>query len=151
MTAAQSTWRSLARLTWRESRTMRSRLLLYMSSVSLGIGALVAIDSFSANVLASVSDSSRSLLGGDLALLSRMYSFEGEILIEAIIATFRHRETRIEAEPLGGRTHGLPQRGVLSDTEAGHHELTNRVGSHRDDTGPAGDRQQRPARVDHGR
>jgi putative ABC transport system permease protein len=50
---------------------MRSRLLLYMSSVSLGIGALVAIDSFSANVLASVSDSSRSLLGGDLALLSR--------------------------------------------------------------------------------
>jgi putative ABC transport system permease protein len=71
MTTGQSTWRSLARLTWRESRTMRSRLLLYMSSVSLGIGALVAIDSFSANVLASVSDSSRSLLGGDLALLSR--------------------------------------------------------------------------------
>jgi putative ABC transport system permease protein len=70
MTARQ-TWRSLARLTWRESRTMRSRLLLYMSSVSLGIGALVAIDSFSANVLASVADSSRSLLGGDLALLSR--------------------------------------------------------------------------------
>ena len=27
----------------------------------------------------------------DLALLSRMYSFEGENLIEAIIATFRHR------------------------------------------------------------
>ena len=50
---------------------MRSRLLLYMSSVSLGIGALVAIDSFSANVLASVAESSRSLLGGDLALLSR--------------------------------------------------------------------------------
>ncbi len=48
---------------------MRSRLLLYMSSVSLGIGALVAIDSFSANVLASVADSSRALLGGDLALL----------------------------------------------------------------------------------
>jgi putative ABC transport system permease protein len=70
-TTASHPWRSLARLTWRESRTMRSRLLLYMSSVSLGIGALVAIDSFSTNVLASVADSSRSLLGGDLALLSR--------------------------------------------------------------------------------
>lgn len=68
---ARHKWRSLARLTWRESRTMRSRLLLYMSSVALGVGALVAIDSFSANVLASVGDSSRALLGGDLALLSR--------------------------------------------------------------------------------
>ena len=37
----------------------------------------------------------------DLALLSRMYSFEGENLIEAIIATFRHRGTSIEAEPIG--------------------------------------------------
>jgi predicted nucleotidyltransferase component of viral defense system len=37
----------------------------------------------------------------DLALLSRMYSFEGEHLVEAILATFRHRETKIEAEPIG--------------------------------------------------
>lgn len=37
----------------------------------------------------------------DLALLSRMFSFEAEHLIEAIVATFRHRGTRIEAEPLG--------------------------------------------------
>src|SRR5207253_7440613 len=37
----------------------------------------------------------------DLALLSRMYSFEGENLIEAIIATFLHRGTSIEAEPVG--------------------------------------------------
>jgi putative ABC transport system permease protein len=50
---------------------MRSRLLLYMSSVALGVAALVAIDSFSANVTASVRESSRALLGGDLALLGR--------------------------------------------------------------------------------
>ena len=37
----------------------------------------------------------------DLAILSRLYSFEGEQLIAAIIATFRHRGTRIEAEPIG--------------------------------------------------
>lgn len=37
----------------------------------------------------------------DLALLSRMYSFEGKNLIEAIVATFGHRGTRIEAEPVG--------------------------------------------------
>lgn len=37
----------------------------------------------------------------DLALLSRMYSFEGENLIAAIVATFGHRGTSIEAEPVG--------------------------------------------------
>ena len=37
----------------------------------------------------------------DLALLSRMYSFEGENLIEAIVATFRHRGTTIDVEPVG--------------------------------------------------
>lgn len=37
----------------------------------------------------------------DLALLSRMYSFEGERLAAAIVATFRHRGTTIEAEPIG--------------------------------------------------
>jgi hypothetical protein len=37
----------------------------------------------------------------DIALLSRMYPFEGENLMRAIVATFRHRETKIEAEPIG--------------------------------------------------
>ncbi len=37
----------------------------------------------------------------DLALLARMYSFDGERLVEAIRATFRHRGTAIEAEPVG--------------------------------------------------
>jgi hypothetical protein len=37
----------------------------------------------------------------DLALLSRMYSFEGEQLIATIIATFGHRGTKVEHEPIG--------------------------------------------------
>lgn len=37
----------------------------------------------------------------DLALLSRMYPFEGERLVKAVSATFRHRATTIEAEPIG--------------------------------------------------
>lgn len=37
----------------------------------------------------------------DLALLSRLYSFHGEVLMEAVRATFRHRETPIENEPIG--------------------------------------------------
>jgi predicted nucleotidyltransferase component of viral defense system len=37
----------------------------------------------------------------DLAILSRMYPFEGERLLKAICATFRHRGTTIEVEPIG--------------------------------------------------
>ena len=39
---------------WRESRSTRRRLLLYMSSISLGVAALVAIDSFAGNINRSV-------------------------------------------------------------------------------------------------
>jgi putative ABC transport system permease protein len=38
-----------------------------MSSISLGVAALVAIDSFSNNVIRSVHDQSRALLGGDVS------------------------------------------------------------------------------------
>jgi putative ABC transport system permease protein len=60
----------LAAVAWRESRTARRRLLLYMSSITLGVAALVAIDSFAANVTGSVREQSRALLGGDLSLSS---------------------------------------------------------------------------------
>lgn len=62
--------RSIWGLAWRESRTARRRLLIYMSSISLGVAALVAIDSFSANIIQSVKDQSRSLMGGDVSFNS---------------------------------------------------------------------------------
>ena len=63
-------FRALVGLAWRESRTARRRLLLYMSSIALGVAALVAIDSFAENVTQSVHEQSRALLGGDVALSS---------------------------------------------------------------------------------
>jgi putative ABC transport system permease protein len=42
-----------------------------MSSISFGVAALVAIDSFSQNVTQSVHDQSRALMGGDAAITSR--------------------------------------------------------------------------------
>src|SRR3954470_2354134 len=62
-------------LAWRESRTARRRLLLYMSSISLGVAALVAIDSFASNVTDSVREQSRALLGGDVAFGARQGAF----------------------------------------------------------------------------
>jgi putative ABC transport system permease protein len=58
-------------MAWRESRRSRRRLALYLGAVSLGVAALVAINSFSANVTASVRAQARTLLGADLELRSR--------------------------------------------------------------------------------
>src|SRR6185295_12352562 len=43
----------------------------YMSSISFGVAALVAIDSFSQNVTESVHEQSRALMGGDASVTSR--------------------------------------------------------------------------------
>lgn len=59
---------ALLRLAWKESRTARKRLALYMSSIAFGVAALVAIDSFAGNVTRSVREQSRSLMGGDMEL-----------------------------------------------------------------------------------
>jgi hypothetical protein len=37
----------------------------------------------------------------DVALLARLYPFEGALLVEAIHSTFRHRGTTVEANPVG--------------------------------------------------
>src|SRR4051812_40829086 len=58
-------------LAWKESRTARRRLLLYMSSISLGVAALVAIDSFASNTQRSVREQARALLGGDISITAR--------------------------------------------------------------------------------
>lgn len=63
--------RSLFSLAWRESRSTRRRLLLYMSSISLGVAALVAIDSFASNITRSVREQSRALIGGDVVFFAR--------------------------------------------------------------------------------
>ncbi|MFN2397788.1 MAG: ABC transporter permease [Gemmatimonadaceae bacterium] len=69
--ASVRSWRTAAMLAWRESRNSRCRLLLFMSSISIGVAALVAIDSYAANVTRSVQEQSKALLGADLTLSSR--------------------------------------------------------------------------------
>lgn len=58
----------LARMAWRDSRRNRSRLLLFMSSVILGIAALVATYSLGNNMRDEVDRQAASLLGADLEI-----------------------------------------------------------------------------------
>jgi len=61
----------VARMAWRESRAAGRRLLLLTAAISIGVGALVAIESFTDNLQVAVEQQSRALLGGDIQLSSR--------------------------------------------------------------------------------
>jgi len=56
------------KLAWREGRSSIRQIGVYMASITLGVGALVAIHSFRDDVTRSVQEEARSLLGADLRL-----------------------------------------------------------------------------------
>ncbi len=58
-------------MAWRDSRRQRGRLLLFISSIILGIAALVAIQSFGENLENDVNAEAKSLLGADLLVESQ--------------------------------------------------------------------------------
>ena len=61
-------FRTILKLAWRDSRRQRGRLLLFVSSIIIGIAALVAINSFSENLQKDINGQARELLGADLAI-----------------------------------------------------------------------------------
>lgn len=61
------TWK----MAWRDSRRSRRRLLLYSTSIVLGVAALVAVGSFGQNLSDSIENQAKTLLGADLVLVSR--------------------------------------------------------------------------------
>src|ERR1041385_8864726 len=58
-------------MAWRDSRRSRRRLLLFSSSVVLGIAALVAIRSFGESMCIGISQNPKALVGSDLVFSSR--------------------------------------------------------------------------------
>ncbi|TJZ51452.1 FtsX-like permease family protein [Sphingobacterium olei] len=64
-------WRWIALMAWRDSRKNRSRLFLFVSSIVLGIAALVAMNSFNENLSRNIDDQAAQLIGADLELESR--------------------------------------------------------------------------------
>lgn len=61
----------LLRMAWRDARKNRSRLLLFISSIVLGIAALVAVYSFRDNLQRDIDEQAKTLTGADLIIESR--------------------------------------------------------------------------------
>ncbi len=61
----------LLKMAWRDARKNRSRLFLFVSSIVLGIAALVAVYSFKDNMERDIDDQAKTLTGADLMVESR--------------------------------------------------------------------------------
>ncbi len=68
-------FRWLVLMAIRDSRKSKSRLFLFISSIVLGIAALVAINSFSENLKDDINSQAKELLGADLELGSSLDDF----------------------------------------------------------------------------
>ena len=79
------------KMAWRDSRGSRRRLALYLSSMVLGVAALVAINGFGENLERTVDNEAKTLLGADL-LIEREQPFSEET--EAILDTLGGEQSR---------------------------------------------------------
>jgi putative ABC transport system permease protein len=72
-------------MAWRETRSAWRHFLYFLVCIAVGVGAVVGISLFSANVERAVTKEARGLLGGDLEIrLSRPVSPEGRTVIESL-------------------------------------------------------------------
>ncbi|MEO1100064.1 MAG: hypothetical protein AAFX57_20280, partial [Bacteroidota bacterium] len=56
------------KMAWRDARNNFGRLFLFISSVIIGIAALVSINSFNINLQSSIDEQAKDLLGADLVV-----------------------------------------------------------------------------------
>jgi putative ABC transport system permease protein len=105
------------RLAWREGRSSARRLGVYMGAITLGVSALVAINSFRKAIRDSVFDESRSLLGADFRVSSnRPYPDSVSTVLDSLVAagieTSKVTGTVSVALSAGGATRLVQVRGV---------------------------------------
>ena len=120
-----------ARLAWREGRAAYRRLSVFVSSIALGVGSLVAIHSFRADVQRSIGEQARALLGADVrvssnrafpetfdAMLDSMAGQERDVartitLVSMVLDT---RSQGVRLLQVQGVTSGYPYYGEVTST-----------------------------------
>lgn len=72
-------------MAWRESRAAHRRMVLLVAAVAIGVAALVAINSFTRNLLVAIDRQGQALLGADIRFSARApFSPRLEALIDTI-------------------------------------------------------------------
>lgn len=92
------------RMAWRDSRGSRKKMLLFVSSMMLGVAALVSINSFGDNLRRAIDKESESLLGADLSFESSSpFPERIEALIDSL-GGLQSRRTSFSSMAYFGRT-----------------------------------------------
>ncbi len=76
-------------MAWRDSRSVRWKMVLFSASIVFGVAALVTIGSLRENMTKAVKGEAKSLLGADLLISSREKSTEARRRL------FETREDRV--------------------------------------------------------
>ncbi len=71
-------WKWVFKMAWRDSRSNRRKLFLYMAAIIVGVAAQVAITSFRVNLNSSINEQAKELLGADLEV-ERNAEFQPEL------------------------------------------------------------------------
>src|SRR5690606_20836113 len=77
--------RFVVRLAWREARAARRRLGLLTASITAGVAALVAVNSFTDNLRLSVAEQAQALLGADLSFASSQVAVDSVVTVQALL------------------------------------------------------------------
>jgi len=95
-------------MAWRDSRRNRGRLLLFISSIILGIAALVAINSFSENLQKDIDSEAKTLLGADLVVEGNQRANDSlSLVLDSLQSVARARSLNFVSMvyfPKGGNT-----------------------------------------------
>lgn len=104
----------LFKMAWRDAKASKVRLLLFMSSLILGIAAVVAIQQFSANLKSNIKTQSKAMMGADYIIDSRQTPTERaqEIIDSLQPAAYEVNFVSMAAFPQTGDTKLVKVRGL---------------------------------------
>lgn len=101
-------WPLILKTAVRDSRKDRGKLVLFMSSIVLGVAALVAINSFNDNLVRDINNQAKTLLGADLSVTTNktipedvtliLDSIGGEVTTEAELFSMAYLPQQEESQ-----------------------------------------------------
>src|ERR1043165_2804238 len=107
----------ICKMAWRDSRASRRRLALFSLSVVLGISALVAIGSFSANLRTAIDEQAKGLLGADVIVTTRNAPSEALLRYVKELGGDVSQEVRFSSMMAFPQAQGLPRLVQLRATD----------------------------------
>ncbi len=80
---------------WRDSRSARRRLLLFVASMALGVAALVSIRSFAESLETAVTEQAQTLTGSDLTIWARRsFGKKDKALVDSVAQAYPGEQAR---------------------------------------------------------